>query len=190
MIPSMTIASAFARSRSVRRSALPACAGAACGLSRAWSSRRWPCPGRRDAPRLPRAFERLAIALRLEMSVAGVARRLAISWDQVDAIMLRAVERGKQRRQPRIVRHLGIDEKAVKKRHRYFTIVFDLDSGEVLWVGRDRKRASLDAFWAAFPPSSSPASRESRWICGDPTLSQRCSTFPTPSQRLSSTAST
>lgn len=86
------------------------------------------------------------------MSVAGVARRLALSWDQVDAIMLRAGERGKQRRQPRIVRHLGIDEKAVKKRHRYFTIVSDLDSGKVLWVGRDRKRASLDAFWAGLSP--------------------------------------
>jgi transposase len=92
-------------------------------------------------------FERLAIALLVEMSVAGVSRRLAISWDQVDAIMLRAVERGKQRRLPRIVKHLGIDEKAVKKRHRYFTIVSDLDRGEVLWVGRERKRESIDAFY-------------------------------------------
>ena len=92
-------------------------------------------------------FERLAIALLVEISVAGVARRLAISWDQVDAIMVRAVERGKQRRLPRIVKHLGIDEKSVKKRHRYFTIVSDLDRGEVLWVGRERKRESIDAFY-------------------------------------------
>jgi len=97
-------------------------------------------------------FERLAIALLLEMSVAGVARRLTMSWDQVDAILMRAVGRGKQRRQPRIVRHLGIDEKAVKKRHRYFTIVSDLDSGDVLWVGRGRKRESIDAFWASLSP--------------------------------------
>ena len=94
-------------------------------------------------------FERLAIALLLEMSVAGVARRLAISWDQVDAIMDRAVKRGRERRQPRIVAHLGIDEKSVKKRHRYFTIVSDLDRGEVLWIGRGRKRESLDPFWAS-----------------------------------------
>lgn len=92
-------------------------------------------------------FESLAIALLLEMSVAGVARRLKISWDQVDAIMVRAVERGKDRRLPRIVKHLGIDEKSVKKRHRYFTIVSDLDRGEVLWIGRDRKRESIDAFY-------------------------------------------
>ncbi len=93
-------------------------------------------------------FERIAIALLLEMSVAAVARRMGISWDQVDSIMLRAVERGRKRQQPRLVRHIGIDEKAVKKRHRYFTIVSDLDAGEVLWVGRGRKRESIDAFWA------------------------------------------
>ncbi len=93
-------------------------------------------------------LERIAIALLREMSAAAVARRLAISWDQVDAIMLRAVERGRKRQQARLVRHLGIDEKAIKKRHRYFTIVSDLDTGVVLWVGRGRKRESIDAFWA------------------------------------------
>ena len=92
-------------------------------------------------------FERLAIALLLEMSVAAVARRLGIGWDAVEGIMMRAVERGKQRRLPQIVRHLGIDEKAIKKRHKYFTIVSDLDKGEVLWVGRGRKRESIDAFY-------------------------------------------
>jgi hypothetical protein len=92
-------------------------------------------------------FERLAIALLLEMSVAAVARRLGIGWDAVEGIMMRAVERGLQRRIPRIERHLGIDEKSVKKRHRYFTIVSDLDRGEVLWAGRGRKRESIDAFY-------------------------------------------
>ncbi len=94
-------------------------------------------------------FERIAIALLREMSVAAVARRMAMSWDQVDAVMLRAVERGRSRQRPRLVRHIGIDEKAVKKRHRYFTIVSDLDAGVVLWVGRGRKRESIDAFWSA-----------------------------------------
>ncbi len=92
-------------------------------------------------------FERMAIALLLEISVAGVARRLAISWDQVDAIMVRAVERGKDRRLPRIVKHLRIDEESVKKRHRYFTIISDLDRGEVLWIGGERKRESIDGFY-------------------------------------------
>ncbi len=93
-------------------------------------------------------FERITIALIREMSVAAVSRRMAVSWDQVDAIMMRAVERGRTRQQPRLVRHLGIDEKAIKKGHRYFTLVSDLDAGVVLFVGHGRKRATIDAFWA------------------------------------------
>jgi transposase len=92
-------------------------------------------------------FERLAIALLLEMSILGVSRRLGVSWDQIDGIMDRAVTRGLQRRQSRIVRYIGIDEKAIKKGHKYFTIVSDLESGTVLWIGRGRKKETLNAFW-------------------------------------------
>src|SRR5260370_29168613 len=94
-------------------------------------------------------FERLAIALLSEMSISGVSRRLSVSWDQIDGIMGRAVTRGLQRRQIGIVRYIGIDEKAVKKGHKYFTIVSDLESGTVLWIGRDRKQETLKPFWNA-----------------------------------------
>lgn len=94
-------------------------------------------------------FERLAIALLLEMSISGVSRRLSVSWDQIDGIMDRAVVRGLQRRQIGIIRYIGIDEKAVKKGHKYFTIVSDLESGTVLWIGRDRKKETLKPFWNA-----------------------------------------
>lgn len=92
-------------------------------------------------------FERLAIALLAEMSIAGVSRRIDVSWDQIDGIMERAVLRGLQRREQRIVRFIGIDEKAVRKGHKYFTIVSDLDTGTVLWIGRGRKKEVLKAFW-------------------------------------------
>jgi len=97
---------------------------------------------------LTERFERITTALICEMSVAAVSRRMAVSWNQVDAIMMRAVERGRTRQQPRLVRHLGIDEKAIKKGHRYFSLVSDLDAGVVLFVGHGRKRATIDAFWA------------------------------------------
>jgi transposase len=93
-------------------------------------------------------FERIVIALLSEMSIAGVARNLRLSWDEVDGIMSRAVERGLERRSERNYRFIGIDEKAIKKRHRYFTIVSDLESGRVIWIGRGRKRETIDAFWA------------------------------------------
>ena len=92
-------------------------------------------------------FERLAIALLQEMSISAVARTLALSWDEIDGIMQRAIDRGLRQRTRCIVKNLGIDEKSFKKRHKYVTIVTDLDEGKVLWVGRGRKRETLDAFW-------------------------------------------
>jgi transposase len=92
-------------------------------------------------------FECLAIALLKDMSISAAAKMLGLSWKEVDTIMRRAVARGLQRRQRRPLRHIGIDEKSVKKRHVYFTIVTDLDRDEVIWIGRGRKRETLDMFW-------------------------------------------
>jgi transposase len=92
-------------------------------------------------------FERLAISLLQEMSISAVGRTMRLSWDQIDGIMQRAIDRGLALRKDRIVKHVGIDEKSFKKRHKYVTIVTDLDASEVVWVGSGRKRETLDAFW-------------------------------------------
>jgi len=49
-------------------------------------------------------------------------RRMRITWDEVDGIMMRAVGRGLQRRTARVVRYIGIDEKSIRKRHKYFSV--------------------------------------------------------------------
>jgi transposase len=58
-----------------------------------------------------------------------------------------AVERGLQRRQAEPVPALGIDEKAFRKGHHYFTLVNDRERSRVLYVAEDRTQASLDGFW-------------------------------------------
>ena len=93
-------------------------------------------------------FERLVISLLLETTILGASRLLRLSWSEVDTIMRRAVARGLKRRAHRTLRRVGIDEKSVKKRHVYFTIVSDLETSDVIWVGRGRKKETLDAFWA------------------------------------------
>jgi len=92
-------------------------------------------------------FEQCVIAWLSELSFAAVVRRMRISWDEIDGIVMRAVGRGMARRQKDIVRFIGIDEKSVRKGHKYFTIVSDLQSQKVLWIGRGRKRETIDAFW-------------------------------------------
>jgi transposase len=105
-----------------------------------------PCAdGRSD---MPSRFESYAISLLGEMSIAAVARRLDVGWDTIDAIMSRAARRGLARRATHVVRHIGIDEKSIKKGHKYFTIVSDLDRGVVLWIGTGRRRETIDSCWA------------------------------------------
>ena len=93
-------------------------------------------------------FERLAIDLLRECSVTGAGRLLRVTWDEAWGIKGRAVKRGLGRRQREVVAHIGVDEKAIAKRHRYLTVVADLDASRVLYLADERKQESLDGFWA------------------------------------------
>lgn len=93
-------------------------------------------------------FEALAISWLKHASQKAVAQRLNLSWDEIHAMMDRAVRRGLERRRAELVRYLGVDEKAFQKGHRYFTLVNDLDRGRVLYVAEDREETSLDGFWS------------------------------------------
>jgi len=92
-------------------------------------------------------FERLAIDWLQAASQTAVAKRLELSWDEVHAIMERAVARGLKRREAEAIPRIGVDEKAFRKGHKYATLVTDLDQSRVLYVAEDRKQASLDGFW-------------------------------------------
>ena len=98
-------------------------------------------------------FERLAIDWLPIASQTAVARQLGLTWDEIHAIMERAVERGLKRRQAEPIQHIGIDEKAFRKGHRYLTLVNDLDRCRVLYVSADRKQSSLDDFWPTLTES-------------------------------------
>jgi transposase len=103
----------------------------------------WAPPG----ARFTTAFERRAIDVLLEADITGATRLLRISWDEAWAIMERAVERGLRAKGRRVIAHLGVDEKAVARRHRYVTLVCDLDRGTVEYIADGRKKASLDAYY-------------------------------------------
>jgi len=92
-------------------------------------------------------FEALAIEWLKTASQTAVAEQLRLSWDEIHGIMERAVKRGLERRKAEPVSHLGIDEKAFRKGHKYLTLVNDLQGMRVLYVAEDRKQSSLDGFW-------------------------------------------
>ena len=103
----------------------------------------WAEPG----SRFTMLMEAVAIEWLKHASQKAVGEQLGLSWDEIHGIMARAVKRGLRRRKTEIVRRLGVDEKSHKGHSSYFTIVNDLDQVRVLYVGRGREKATLDAFW-------------------------------------------
>ena len=88
-------------------------------------------------------FEALVIDWLKEASTLAVSRLMQLSWNAIDGIMQRAVERGLSRRESVCVTQLGVDETAFRKRHDYVTVVSDQAAGTVLHVGHDRTKAGL-----------------------------------------------
>ena len=89
--------------------------------------------------RLTWAMEGRAVDLVSECGRTGASRALNLSWDETGHVMERAVARGMERRPEGLPERMGIDEKAVFKRHKYCTIVTDLDKGTVVDVIDGRK---------------------------------------------------
>src|ERR1041384_785250 len=105
----------------------------------------WALPG----SKFKLAFEWHAIDVLLETDVLGGARLLKLSWDEAWHLMERAVERGQKAKKRRVIPYIGVDEKAVARRHQYVTMVCDLDRGTVEYLAENREKTSLDAYYAS-----------------------------------------
>ena len=81
------------------------------------------------------------------MTISDVARHLGVSWDTVKDIQKRNLERRYAHISLRDVRLIAIDEISIGKGHRYMTIVLDLKTGAIVFVGEGRGSKSLDPFW-------------------------------------------
>jgi transposase len=104
-------------------------------------------PWAEPSSRFTLLFERVAIEWLKCASQSAVAAQLKLSWDEIHHIMDRAVKRGLARRKLAELPYLGIDEKAFRRGHHYFTLVTDLTGKRVLHVSEHRTQSSLDTFW-------------------------------------------
>jgi transposase len=100
-----------------------------------------------------RAFERYALELSRRMTIRDVARHLNVSWDVVKDIQKRDLSRRFAKVKLKHLRRIAIDEIAVAKGHRYLTLVMDLDSGAVVFVGDGKGADALKPFWRRLRPS-------------------------------------
>ncbi len=91
-------------------------------------------------------FARFVSQLCRHMSIAAVARYTGLAWRTVKAMDTRCLQRDLPAMDPgglTGLRYLGVDEVARAKGHDYLTIVYDLDSGDLLWVTEGRTKAGL-----------------------------------------------
>jgi transposase len=100
-----------------------------------------------------RAFERYALELGRRMTIRDVAKHLNVSWDVIKEIQKRDLSRRFAKPKLKHLRRLAIDEIAVAKGHRYLTVVMDLDSGAVVFVGDGKGADALKPFWKRLKPS-------------------------------------
>jgi transposase len=93
------------------------------------------------------AFERYVLELSRFATIQDIARHLEVSWDIVRDIQKRHLVRKYARPRLKDLQHIAIDEISVGKGHRYLTVVLDLDSGRVVFVGEGKGADSLAVFW-------------------------------------------
>jgi len=76
-----------------------------------------------------------------------VARQFGLAESTVRAIDLRYLERWDANRRKPALRQMGVDEIHLGKKEKFLTVVCNLESGEPLWFGRERKKETLDEYF-------------------------------------------
>jgi transposase len=94
-----------------------------------------------------RSFERYVCELLQYMTPQDVAWHLGIGWDLANDIQKRRL--GKRFARPKLkkLKRIAIDEIHLGKQHRFITLVLDLDSGAVVYVGKGKGAEALKPFW-------------------------------------------
>ena len=111
---------------------------------------------------------RLEAAVAQDCAAAPV-RRVAAKWGLAPATVRRIDKRTLQQwaagRPRKPVRYLGVDEIFLGQRTKFLTVVSNLETGEPLWMGLERKRETLDCFFAEALPAA--RRRAVRGVCVD-----------------------
>lgn len=92
------------------------------------------------------AFERYVWELSRRMTIRDIAHHLDVGWDMIKDIQKRDLTRRYSKPKLKHLRHLAIDEIAVAKGRRCLTLVMDLESGAVVFVGDGKGAKALKPF--------------------------------------------
>ena len=85
------------------------------------------------------------------LTVKEVADHLGLNWKTVRRIDKHFLEAQYGKIDTSGVRILAVDEIAIRKGHRYLTVVLDYERGRVIWVGKHRRAKTLSRFFNKMP---------------------------------------
>jgi len=81
-------------------------------------------------------------------TVKSTAEQFELSWETVKEIDKKYLEKKLLPVKYGNLQKISIDEIANHKGHDYLTVVMDLETGRVIWVGQGRKEEDIDKFFA------------------------------------------
>jgi transposase len=93
-----------------------------------------------------KALGRYVLDLSRHMTITDVAKHLGLSWDIIKSIQKRHLEKTYGRLNLRKLKRIAIDEIYVGTRG-YLTIVLDIFSGAIVFVGDGKGSDALEPFW-------------------------------------------
>lgn len=85
------------------------------------------------------------------LTVKEVADHLGLNWKTVRRIDKHFLETQYGKIDTSGVRILAVDEIAIRKGHRYLTVILDYERGRVIWVGKHRRAKTLRRFFNKMP---------------------------------------
>lgn len=94
-----------------------------------------------------KAFANMVIDLSRFATIQDIAWFLGVSWDVVRNIQMEFLQKEYGNIDLSKLRFISIDEFATHKGRVYKTIVVDLETGRIVFVGEGNGKSSLDAFW-------------------------------------------
>ena len=83
------------------------------------------------------------------MTVTDLAAVTGLGWDTVKNILKARLEKDYGHPRLRGVERLSIDEIYFGRHKKFYTLVIDLDSGQIVWVAKGKGGEALSPFWRA-----------------------------------------
>ena len=89
-----------------------------------------------------RRFEQFVHQLCRLITLTDVSDLVGLSWDEVKHIDQKYLNKKYKNKNSlwKKLRIIGVDEIALKKGHNYLTVVTNLETGQVVYIGKDRKK--------------------------------------------------